>query len=261
MPIYLIVSFLASTIGVICGIGGGVIIKPVLDVARVETVSVISFLSGCTVLSMSGYSVVKTMLAGEKQVDTRCGTPLAIGAAVGGLVGNRLFAAVRGLFDDLEAVGAVQAICLALVTVGTLLYTLYKDRISPREVSGVVVSVLIGLALGIMSSFLGIGGGPINLVVLHFFFRMETKSAAANSLYIILFSQAANLLTAVISGSVPAFRWSVLLLMVVGGIGGGIVGRYLNRKMKSETIEKLFVCLMVIIIGISIYNSWHYAAM
>ena len=37
--------------------------------------------------------------------------------------------------------------------------------------------------LGIISSFLGIGGGPINLVVLFFFFSMPTKIAAENSLY------------------------------------------------------------------------------
>ena len=47
------VSFLASIVGAICGIGGGVIIKPVLDAFGVLDVSAISFLSGCTVLAMS----------------------------------------------------------------------------------------------------------------------------------------------------------------------------------------------------------------
>ena len=36
----------------------------------------------------------------------------------------------------------------------------------------------IGLLLGIMSSFLGIGGGPINLAVLFFFFGMETMGVS-----------------------------------------------------------------------------------
>ena len=56
-----------------------------------------------------------------------------------------------------------------------------------------------------MSSFLGIGGGPINLVVLFYFFSMETKTAAQNSLYIILFSQITSLLTTLITHSVPEF--------------------------------------------------------
>lgn len=43
--LYLVVSFLASVIGAICGIGGGVIIKPVLDLCGLASVSTISFLS------------------------------------------------------------------------------------------------------------------------------------------------------------------------------------------------------------------------
>ena len=53
------ISFLASVIGAICGIGGGGIIKPTLDLFQLAGVSTISFLSGCTVLTMSCYSVVK----------------------------------------------------------------------------------------------------------------------------------------------------------------------------------------------------------
>jgi uncharacterized membrane protein YfcA len=47
------VSFFASVIGSICGIGGGVIIKPVLDAVGLYSVSTISFMSGCIVLSMT----------------------------------------------------------------------------------------------------------------------------------------------------------------------------------------------------------------
>ena len=99
---------------------------------------------------------------------------------------------------------------------------------------------MIGLLLGIMSSFLGIGGGPINLVVLGYFFSMDTKTAAANSLYIILFSQTASLLATLLTASVPEFRIPALILMVAGGIGGGIVGRKLNKKMDNKAVDKLF---------------------
>lgn len=54
------------------------------------------------------------------------GTPLALGAAAGGLAGNQLFAAVRELSGSPDAVGAVPAACLAVVTAGTLLYTVNK---------------------------------------------------------------------------------------------------------------------------------------
>lgn len=41
-----LVSFLASTAGAICGIGGGVIIKPVLDLFQMASVSHDKFLIG-----------------------------------------------------------------------------------------------------------------------------------------------------------------------------------------------------------------------
>ncbi len=261
MLIFLIVSFFASVAGAICGIGGGVIIKPVLDLFGLASVSTISFLSGCTVLSMSCYSVGKSMLAGERRVEMKTGTPLAIGAVAGGIVGKELFSYIRGLFANQNTVGAVQAACLAVITGGTLIYTLYKAKIKTRHVDSVLVCVLIGFALGVMSSFLGIGGGPINLVVLFYFFSMDTKTAAANSLYIILFSQLASLISTIVTASVPEFQWPVLGLMVAGGIGGGIVGRMFNRRMDNKAVDKLFICLMAVIIGISIYNMWHYSAL
>lgn len=255
-----IVSFLASIVGAICGIGGGVIIKPALDLFGWASVSTISFLSGCTVLSMSCYNVVKGMLDGDSKVDTKTGTPLAIGAAIGGVAGKQMFTAIKAMFVNPNTVGAVQAGCLALITLGTLLYTVNKSKIKTHTVTNAIASALIGLALGISSSFLGIGGGPINLVVLFFFYSMDTKTAAANSLYIILYSQAASFLITLVTRTVPEFAVIALVLMVAGGIGGGMVGRTLNKKLDNKAVEKLFVGLMVVIIFISVYNTWKYTA-
>ena len=132
MAVFFLVSLLASAVGAVCGIGGGVIIKPVLDLLHLESVQAVSFLSGCTVLSMSCYSVGRAMLAGEKRVSLAAGTPLAVGAAAGGLLGSQVFAAVKGLFANPNGVGAVQAGCLAVVTAGTLAYTVCKSRIKTR---------------------------------------------------------------------------------------------------------------------------------
>lgn len=259
--LFFVVSFLASIAGAICGIGGGVIIKPTLDMFGLASVSTISFLSGCTVLSMSCYSVGKSMLAGEKSVDVKTATPLAIGAAVGGVIGKQLFSAVKALFENQNTVGAVQSACLLLITVGTLVYTVNKSRIHTMKIQGAAPCVVIGLALGIMSSFLGIGGGPINLVVLYFFFSMETKTAAANSLYIILFSQITSFATTLVTRSVPDFELLTLVLMVAGGIGGGIAGRAINKKIDSRAVEKLFILLMAVIIGISAWNTYRYGVL
>ena len=253
--IFLLVSFLSSIVGAICGIGGGVVIKPVLDMLQLGAVSTINFLSGCTVLSMSLYSVGKAMISRDSKVDLSTGTPLAIGAALGGVAGKELFGIIKGLFSNGEMVGGVQAVTLGLITVGTLLYTVNKSKITTRRITGKVSCMVVGLMLGIMSSFLGIGGGPINLVVLGYLFSMDSKTAAANSLYIILFSQLASLISTILSG-LPEFRLPVLALMVAGGIGGGIVGRSLNKKMDNRAVDKLFIGLMMLIVLICVYNAW-----
>ena len=252
--LFFVVAFLSSIVGAICGIGGGVVIKPVLDMLQMGAPATINFLSGCTVLSMSLYSVSKALRSGDSKVEMSTGTPLALGAALGGVVGKEMFSAVKAFFDGSPMVGGVQAIALGIITLGTLLYTLNKSHIKTRTTSNKLVCLVIGLLLGIMSSFLGIGGGPINLVVLGYFFSMDTKTAAANSLYIILFSQLASLIATLISG-VPEFRILALILMVAGGIGGGIVGRKLNKKMDNRAVDKLFIGLMVLIVAICVYNA------
>lgn len=244
--------------GAICGIGGGVIIKPVLDSFGIMSVSTISFLSGCTVLSMTTYSVIRSKRSGKSRIDQKTGFPLAVGAAIGGVLGKYLFQIIRDMSSDPDRVGAIQATCLLVVTLGTLIYTLKKQNIKTKVVKSIMACVVIGLVLGMMSAFLGIGGGPINLVVLFYFFSMDTKTAAENSLYIIFFSQIASLISSVVTRSVPEFSVGVLVLMVCGGILGGMAGRKVNRRLNEKAVDQLFIGLMVLMILINIYNIWKF---
>lgn len=256
--IFLGVSFGASVVGAICGIGGGVLIKPILDAFGVLSVASISFLSGCTVLSMSCYSVLKARLSKESLVDLKTGTPLAIGAAIGGVTGKMMFLYLSDMFTNKDQVGAIQAVCLLIITLGTMIYTLKKDQIKTLHVQNPLVCIAIGLVLGICSSFLGIGGGPINLVVLFYFFSMDTKTAAQNSLYIILFSQITSLVNTLITHTVPEFEVGLLILMVGGGILGGAAGRIVNKRMDVNMVNKLFIGLMAVIMLICAYNIYQF---
>ncbi len=263
MTVYLVfifISFLASVIGCICGIGGGVLIKPVMDAFNIYSVSTISFMSGCIVLSMTAYTFIKTQLAHESVIEKDSSTWLGIGAALGGLAGKQLFDAVKSASANPDSVGAVQAAALFVLTLGTIIYTLNKSRIRTHSIHSGPVSALIGLALGLMSSFLGIGGGPINLVVLGFFFSMQTKKAAQNSLYIILISQLVSLIFTVITGAVPDFPVLLLILMILCGISGAAVGRKINKKIDSAAVDKLFVALLSVIMLICVYNFIQYSA-
>lgn len=253
-----LIAFAASTVGAICGIGGGVIIKPVMDAFGAMDVSAINFLSGCTVLCMTCYSVIKAKLAGDSQLELSIDLPLAVGAAAGGLLGRVVYDQVAGLFPDPNTAGAVQAGVLLVITLGTFVYTLNKERVPTLDVRGPVACLAIGLALGMSSAFLGIGGGPINLVVLFYFFSMQTKRAAQSSLYIILFSQATSTASAVVAGGLAGVAPLMLVGMGACGILGGVVGRGLNKGIDDRTVDKLFAGLMVVIMLICVYNMVKY---
>jgi len=250
------VCLLSSAAGGICGIGGGVIIKPVVDALGVLSVSALSFLSGLAVLSMSCISVYKQRK--RRLVDLKTGTPLALGAAAGGLVGKAMFDVIKTSVGE-APVGLIQSVALGLITLGTLLYMLNRSKIKTHSVKNPLLCALIGLVLGVMSSFLGIGGGPINLCVLYYFFSMDTKKAAANSLYCILFSQAASFLSTAVQGKIPEFPWVLLALMIAGGVLGGMIGSKLNEKLSAKQVDKLFTGLLVLIILICVYNACRFA--
>lgn len=255
--LFFLISLFSSTIGAISGIGGGVIIKPVLDATGTLSVSTISFLSGCTVLSMAIISLIKSRKSDVK-IDRKKVTCLAIGAALGGIMGKSIFDTAKTYFGNENLVGATQAILLIIITVGVVIYVIFKSKIKTHNIENIFMCFIIGLFLGMMSAFLGIGGGPINIAILYFFFSMDSKTAAKNSIYIILFSQITSLLSTFAKSTVPEFEVTILLLMIFGGIIGGFVGSIISKKISSEMVEKIFIVLLVTIIIINIYNVFRF---
>lgn len=247
-------AFLACIIGKICGMGGGVIIKPVLDATGVMQVAAINFLSGCTVIGMTCWSVGKSMVKRDSEIDLAVSTPLAVGAAAGGLLGKQLFSIVAGLFADANTAGGVQAGLLLLATLATLLYTVKRNRLPMLRVRNKCACILIGLALGMLGTFLGIGGGPFNMAVLYFFFSMPTKIAAQNSLYVILISQSVGILATAFGDGIPSMSVWLLAGMVLCGVVGGEVGGRINRRLSEQRATGLFEAAMVLVMVISCYN-------
>lgn len=252
--VFYMVAMLACLIGKICGMGGGVIIKPVLDAYAVLGIEAINYLSGCTVFGMCFWSVSKLFLKHESQIRLKTSTPLAIGAAIGGVLGKSMFSLLQQLMICSDKAGGVQAILLFVVTFLTLLYTIKKDYFPAFCVDSILVSIVIGVFLGTLGSFLGIGGGPINMAVLYFFYSMPTKTAAQNSLYIILISQGTGLLKIVISNDIPDLSIGILVGMIFFGILGSELGGKINSKISEGKVRDLLKWSMVLIMGISVYN-------
>lgn len=256
--IIFLVAIFATTVGAISGVGGGVIMKPVIDaVSRSMLQETISFLSGCTVLAMSLVTLTKSRKVMQGYDKSRAPW-LALGAVFGGIIGKELFNQLRDNAANDAGISLIQNIFMVILTVAVLIYMLYKNKIHTYTFNNKGLCVLIGLFLGIFSSFLGIGGGPINLVVLYFFFSLETKEAAWNSIFIILFSQLASFITSLIKG-LPVFDTTTLVLMLIGGISGGFIGSVLSKKMSGKQVDKLFMGVILLIIFISLYNVYKFS--
>lgn len=106
------------------------------------------------------------------QLSIRTSTPLALGAVAGGLIGKWLFELVRRTFENESTLGLIQAVLLSILNILVFIYICKKDKLKSYHTESIPVALIIGLALGMISSFLGIGGGPCNVAVLFLFFSM-----------------------------------------------------------------------------------------
>lgn len=246
----------ATILGSISGIGGGVIIKPVMDAISTLSASQISFLSGTTVLTMTVVSLLRSR-KDDTKIDER-GIFLALGGALGGLAGKSIFSYLVSAFPSQEKVSLVQNIIMVILTIAVFFYVLFKSRIKQKDIKNKVFSSFAGLFLGLMSSFLGIGGGPINIMVLSYFFSMDTKTCALTSLYIIFFSQAVSLISNLVMRDVPSFSYPLLLMMMVFAVIGASAGRSISKRLDSHKIDVMFLWMLVLITLISIHNCFKY---
>lgn len=249
-----LIGFLASTIGAICGIGGGVIMKPLIDAMGIMPVSEISFLSGCTILSMSLISNYKSRTEKIKSISKSQSIILILGAVIGGILGKMVFQNFKSIFANENKVGLIQSGLLFMILLATFCYTCFKSPIKTRQIHSMPNTMLIGSVLGFCSSFLGIGGGPFNLVAFEYFFSMKTKEAAKTSIYIIMFSQISALIQTILAHQVPNTNLMFAFYMIMGGVLGGYVGSYCSKKLSNEMVGKLFMGCLIFIIFISIYN-------
>lgn len=250
--IYLLVALIATTIGAIVGLGGGVIIKPVLDVIGYHDILTIGILTTFTVLTMALVSTIKH-IKNKSKLSFKA-LFIASGSIVGGVLGNYIFD-LMVVGSNNETIKLTQSIIFIVMISLVLLFLKFKKRITSQHINSKLVMFISGVILGSIASFLGVGGGAFNVVVLIYLFSFDAKIAAINSLLIKLFSQTAKVVSISLTTGFGGYDLSMLKVMIPAAILGGLIGSSFNKKMKNESIDLLFRGVLFFIIIINTYNA------
>lgn len=252
--VYFFVALIASMIGSIAGLGGGVIIKPVLDVINEYNSFTISLLSTLTVFAMTSVSLINNGRHGSK-----ISKPLwyiAFGGAVGGLFGQMAFEYFLNMMQADDIAKGIQSLLLLIVLLLSLAMT--DLSLTSKHFHKPLPYMLGGLVLGMISSFLGIGGGPLNVVMLVTFFSMDRKTAVYGSIFIIFSSQGMRLISLAIVGGFHNIDLTMAWVLIPGGVLGGLIGSRIYRSMAIGRIMVVFNSVTVAVMLLNIFNVWRF---
>ncbi|MCX6549476.1 MAG: sulfite exporter TauE/SafE family protein [Acidobacteria bacterium] len=186
-------------------------------------------------------------------------------AAVGGLIHARHGAVrprIAGMFAAAGAVGAWGGSHLTRLVSGPALMGLFAALMVTAGVrmlapggqparhgaASLTRCAAVGFVVGILTGFLGVGGGFLIVPALVLFAGLEITEAVPNSLAIIAFNSLGGLL-----GQLGHARidWPIMLAMVVAALAGMIAGTRLVRRVSPGTLRRAFAWVIVLL-GIAI---------
>lgn len=106
----------------------------------------------------------------------------------------------------------------------------------------IIILILVGLAAGILSGLVGVGGGIIIVPALVFFMGFSQMQAQGTSLGLLL-------LPVGIFAVINYYKGGYIDLKVVGimslaFVAGGFIGSKLALRLDQETVKKIFAVLL-----------------
>lgn len=254
------------------GVGGGFLMTPLLIFSGIPPAIAVA-----TEASQIAASSTTGALAywRRRALDVKLGSILLMGGVVGTGLGVWFFNQMRTI-GQLDLIIQLSYLTL-LGTIGTLmlvesLRSILRERAGkktakPRagqhlwfhglpwkmrfETSGLYVSVIpliaLGVVIGFLGAVLGIGGGFMLVPALIYLFRVPTAVVVGTSLFQILFTMiAATLLHAVTNQAVDLV---LATLLIIGGVIGAQFGARAGRNIKGETF-RLLLALIVLGVGV-----------
>ncbi len=245
------------------GLGGGVFLVPLLNLALGFPLRTAAAISLCTVIATS--SSVSAGHAGSKLINLRLGMVLEVATVAGSLLGSltaHLFseAALQRLFGAITVLTAFAV--LARINRRNVIRDAEADpgmlggRFVDEESGGVVtyqikrlpVALLASFAAGNVSSLLGVGGGVLKVPALNTWCGVPVRAAAATSAFMIGVTATGGAIIYYGRGDLPAALAAPAVLGVQLGSWAGLrlAGRVPARWLKLLlTIVLLVVAVLM----------------
>ena len=256
----LVTSVAAGVVGAILGLGGGILLVPILTMFfRVDMhyamgasiISVIATSSGAAAAYLrTGMSNVRIGLF--LVMATISGALL--GAVLAGIVPVQWLEVILGLALGYSAFTTVKQINVELpgevpddrIARSFRLDGSYYDRVLGQEIKYRATRVPLGFAAmfgaGILSGLLGIGSGAFKVLAMDYFMRLPMKVSTATSNFMIG-------LTAAASAGIYFTRGDIQPLVVapvaIGVLVGAYLGTALMARMRNATVRKAFLPIVV----------------
>jgi len=227
-------GFVAGILGSIIGLGGGIIIVPVLTFMGFSPTLAVSN-SLFAVFSNSVAST--TMYARQKRIELSLGWKLGLMAVPG---------TILGAFVSSEISPDIFKILFALVLISSASYIFLKRKIEekPIDVSRLLLVFSAGASFfaGIISSLFGIGGGLIFVPLMVVALGISMKRAAPTSQFILMFASFSGLIMHSMLGHPDYYQ---ALLLSIGAFAGGILGARLSLEIKENKLKIIVIIVLV----------------
>ena len=250
--IYFAVILASCILGAIVGLGGGVFLRPIFDAIGYHDVISIGFFASFAIFSMAVVSTTKKIKDGTK-IHSEIAIPIALGAIAGGVLGNLLLEYLLEITARQTHVQYIQIVATIKVLVTSLILTA-KSTLR-LELSSKVLIFALGIALGIVAAFLGIGGGPLNVPMFMIFFGLGIKDATTYSIAVILLTHFLRLVTLGITVGFLHFDLAVLPFVIVAASLGGLIGAKLSKTFSEKTVRRLFQGSLCLVILMNLVNG------
>lgn len=240
----------AGAFGALAGVGGGIIVTPVL--AMYFHLPIHQAI-GVSLIAVIATSTATSSVHVERHVtDIRLGMILELSTTIGATI-----AAVIAVYVNKKAI-AILFVIFLLYSASTMVKRAWTSRkealqteIPDYEPKNFPLGMSVALFAGAMSGLLGVGGGVVKVPAMYMFMGVPLRVATATSNFMIGVTAATSAYIYYGRGDV---HLAVAAPLVAGVFAGSLVGARLAPKVRTTYVLTLFIAVTVWLAGQMIFK-------